>query len=360
MLYGRRDQGRSASKRLYGLIAADRHYLPTRTPSRQIYSPAMTPTHLAFAIVLTGIMATSVQSQIRPAGEPVMLTDNMDLSLQRPVPSPDGKTIALTGSNFTGLYLIDAEQPSELITLHSQPHSGFNVRWSPDGRHLLTRYSHPQQMGRYFSIRLYDVDGEGYLDLNEPVPHMPATPFFDSHQEQVVLPLGGDVQYFRLPPAKTASSPTNPEPQVQASGDRIIYIDEDNTLRQIQPDTAADLHYLNARLSPDGNYLAYEVYGGNLYVLNNVTGEITDFGVGFFPTWSPDSKYLSFTRNTDDGYRHTYGEIVVASPNRSQEEVIYASSENIPAHPHFCTVQNRIYFDYMGSGTIMYIDLLTN
>ena len=51
----------------------------------------MTPTHLAFAIVLTGIMATSVHSQIRPAGEPVMLTDNMDLSLQRPVPSPDGK-----------------------------------------------------------------------------------------------------------------------------------------------------------------------------------------------------------------------------------------------------------------------------
>lgn len=320
----------------------------------------MTPTHLALAIFLTGILATSVQAQITAVGEPVMLTDNMELALQRPVPSPDGKTIALTGSNFTGLYLLDTEQPSELLTLHSQPHSGFNVRWSPDGQHLLTRYSHPQEMGRYFSIRLYDVTGEGYLDLNEPVPHMPATPFFDAHQQQVVLPLANDVQYFRLPPAKASSLPANRDLQIQASGNRILLIDENNTMRQIQPDSDADARYLNAAMSPDGNYLAYEVYGGNLYVMNNQTGEITDFGVGFFPTWSPDSQYLSFTRNTDDGYRHTYGEIVVASPDRSEEEVIYASSDNIPAHPHFCTVKNRIYFDYMGSGTIMYIDLVTN
>ena len=150
--------------------------------------------------------------------------------------------------------------------------------------HLLTRYSHPQQMGRYFSIRLYDVDGEGYLDLNEPVPHMPATPFFDSHQEQVVLPLGGDVQYFRLPPAKTASSPTNPEPQVQASGDRIIYIDVDNTLRSNSARYRYQIYTISTHVYHRmANYLAYEVYGGNLYVLNNVTGEITDFGVGFFP-----------------------------------------------------------------------------
>lgn len=315
--------------------------------------------HLLLTIILLTGLLSAAQAQLRPAGEPVMIHDDISNNLQRPVPSPDGSMLALTGNNFTGIWLMD-QNGDNLRQIEDSRHSGFALNWSPDGSALVTRFSTYENGRRLFTARLYDAFNGESTELSESQPHMPSTPFFDPAQQHVLVAVSNEVQRFELPPQRQRALESNARPVAKASGERIVIVETNGSVRELRPVDAPEISYLNASLSPDGSKLAFEVYGGNLFVMNMQTGDLTDFGRGYFPTWSPDSRFIAFTRNEDDGYRHTYGKIVAAAADRSQEITLYESDVTIPANPHWSPGQNRIFFDYMNSGTILYIDVLTD
>lgn len=238
--------------------------------------------------------------------------------------------------------------------------TGFGMKWSADGSTLAARVTQTQNNRRSFAISLIDVPTGDAAYLSEFQPHLPSTPFFDASQQTIMLAAASDITSFNLPAERRRSVESQTRPTAMASFDRIVISDKAGEVREHRPITDEETTYLHASMSPNGNKLAFSVYGGHLYVQDLTNGELVDFGRGFFPTWSPDSQFISFTRNEDDGYRHTYGEIVAAAADGSQEVVLYSSHITIPANPYWSPVENRIFFDYMHSGSILYIDVLTN
>lgn len=316
--------------------------------------------HLLILITFILTFSTAAYSQLRAGGEPVLVHDNLNLALQQPIPSPDGNQLALTGANYTGVWILDLTS-SELRQIDATPGTGFAMKWSPDGTSLATRTRERSANRNTFAVKLLDVvSGEATM-LSEFIPHLPSTPFFDSRQQHLYVATATEVQTFNLPlQRRRSASDSAMRPVAKASFDRIVVSDSDMQLRELRPFSDAETTYLHAAISPDGSKLAFSVYGGNLHVMDLESGDMTDFGRGFFPSWSPDSRFISFTRNEDDGYRHTYGEIIAASADGTQEVVLYSSHLNIPANPYWSPTQNRVFFDYMHSGSILFIDVLTD
>lgn len=115
----------------------------------------------------------------------------------------------------------------------------------------------------------------------------------------------------------TATSNLDGQAPERTSDGTIIYIDDNNNLVESAPNGSAkkvivkmeplvpvdDRHddfFNNPRLSRDGKYVAYEGYGGGLYVVNRTTGAVvaswefllSPFGSYTSPSWTSDGKLI--------------------------------------------------------------------
>ena len=315
--------------------------------------------YLLLVLLLTTSLTISANAQLRAAGEPVLIYDDITTALQQPIPSPDGSKLALTGPNYNGIWVMN-QNGDQFRQLSDTDGTGFGLSWSHDGTSLAARATQRTDNRKSFAVMIINADNGSSELLSEFQPHLPSTPFFDAQQQRVLLATSSEIQIYNVPLQRRLSADQASVFTAKASFDRIVVTNVNGELSELRPIADSEVTYLHASISPDGLKLAFSVYGGNLFVQDLNTNELTDFGRGFFPTWSPDSRFISFTRNEDDGYRHTYGEIVAAAADGSQEVVLYSSNITIPANPHWSPVQNRVYFDYMNTGSILYIDVLTN
>jgi Tol biopolymer transport system component len=312
--------------------------------------------HLYFLLIIAAFFPLAMQAQIRLAGEPVLIYDNASLMLNNPVPSPDGRYILLAGPRFNGLWLMDLESGTT-NQLYDNPSAGFGAVWTSDAAWVIARTERFENQRRTFALIEIDIHNSEISYITEYQRGMTTTPMVHAGTSSVLIATSTEVQSFNLSSAKSSMTAVLQRPSAHANGNKLfLTLPGALDLIEFQP-FEPDQWYLNASASPDGQKIAFEIYGGNLHVLNISDGFLTDLGPGYHPTWSPDSRYLSFTRNEDDGYRHTYGEIVVAAADGSESLVLYSSDLNIPANPHWHPTQNRIYFDYMVSGTIMAVDI---
>lgn len=314
--------------------------------------------HLLLISLIWAASVLTTTAQLRPVGEPVLLFDDITLSLQNPIPSPDSRTIALTGSNFTGIWLMDANGDN-LRQLSDENHIGFGFKWSADASTIVTRSTQHENQRRSYAIKSFDLISNETSYLTEYQAHMPTVPFIEAGQQNVFVATAKVIQELPLQMSRALPGDVTLRPTAHANGNKLFHSTPNSTsLNEFMP-FGSDVQYLNASASPDGNKIAFEVYGGNLHILDIASGSLTDMGRGYKPTWSPDSQYISFTRNTDDGYVFTSGEIVAASADGHDSVVLYSSSDTIPGNPYWDFNQNRIYFDYIDSGSILYIDVAT-
>ncbi|MCH8496690.1 MAG: hypothetical protein LAT57_13810 [Balneolales bacterium] len=314
--------------------------------------------HLLLISLIWAASVLTATAQLRPVGEPVLLYDDITLSLQNPIPSPDSRTIALTGSNFSGIWLMDANGDN-LRQITDENHIGFGFKWSADASTIIARSTQRENQRRSYAIKSFDLISNESTYLTEYQAHMPTVPFFEANQQNVMVATSEEVQTISFQLSRALPSEVNLRPTAHANGNKLFFSSPtSSTLAEFTP-FGSDVSYLNASASPDGSKIAFEVYGGNLHILEIESGTLTDLGPGYKPTWSPDSQYISFTRNTDDGYVFTSGEIVAASADGLDSVVLFSSENTIPGNPHWDFNQNRIYFDYIDSGSILYIDVAT-
>jgi Tol biopolymer transport system component len=287
---------------------------------------------------------------------PQWLIGDVDNYYMHPVWSPDGSKIAFTESNYKGLWVIipDGSNP---VKISNETAAGWGFEWSADSKSILTRVAKFEGPRRLNAVKYFDIANDNAVQLTEYKSFMPGLPHWVDSDNNVLI-------FNKKRPEKIESQKVveglNPDdfPQYTCflKGTKIaVYNNQNGEIKTLDPLNAAG--YLNPVISNNGNKIAFEEYGGNLYVMNLDGSNLTDLGIGFTPDWSPDDKKLVYTISEDDGYRFTASDIYIIDLDTKEKTNITNSAELLEMRPNWSPNGKSIVFDESNSGIIYLLEL---
>lgn len=313
---------------------------------------------------LTKLLITSIfvfgavwntTAQPKVSDEPQLLVKQNGTYFQAPVWSPDGETMAFTGERYLGIWLANADGSN--IRQLTNADAGYGFSWSNDSESVLTRVSVFENRRRNHKVTIFHTNGTEPTELTEARPRMEALPKWAQYGEKVVLIQNNDIEAFdsgKEVAERFKNKPSEPfyvlKNKEIAKG--MIPV---NSTENISP--FSDAEYLNLEVSPDGQKVAFEVYAGNLYVMNIDGSNLIDLGRANRPHWSPDSNYLVASVSKDNGYNITEGNLFAFSADGSVQVNLTANTDLIAQNPNWSPDGKRIAFDVPNEGAIYIINI---
>ncbi|MEQ8523184.1 hypothetical protein [Gracilimonas sp.] len=294
-------------------------------------------------------------AQPSPNGEPEVLISAESTDFMSPVWSPDGTKIAFTSSRQQGLWIATANGGDiQQITDQS---AGYGFSWSSDSQSILTRVSEYQNKRRKLAVKIFHTNGSEPTQVTEFRDDMPTLPKWANYDQQVVLISNNDIESFdsgKEVSTRQKASTTKPF-YVLKSNQIAKGMVPSNSTEDISP--FDDAQYLNLEVSPDGRKLAFEIYGGNLYVMNIDGSNLMDLGRANRAKWSPDSQYLVAMVAEDDGHDYTKSDLYALSIDGEQRINLTASTDIIAMNPDWSPQGDRIAFDSPNDGNIYIMNI---
>ena len=104
--------------------------------------------------------------------------------------------------------------------------------------------------------------------------------------------------------------------------------------------------------SPDGGRVAFEVVGGNLFVVSLDGSGLVDLGPGHRPTWSPDGQWVAFVVTEDDGEAFTAADLWAARADGSGRTRITQTPDRLEMNPAWSPDGGRIAYDDVADGAL--------
>ncbi len=291
---------------------------------------------------LSLVLAGSAGAQTLHAdGPPVPLVDD-GADAMHPVWSPDGAHIAFTRDGYTGLWVVDADGRNAR-QLSDAPAAGFGFAWSPDGAALAARTGRYDGLRRFDAITVFDLDG-GATALTEERTSLPALPQW-AGPRHVALVSDADVEVHGLD-ADARAVPDVEVVTARLDGGLAVAETASGAVRFETPLAGARL--LNVTPSPDGDRVAFEVYGGNLYVMRRDGTNLVDLGRGERPTWSPDGRWVAFMTTEDDGHAITGADLAAARADGSVRVALTNTPDAIEMNPSWSPDGRAVAYDDRG------------
>ena len=278
---------------------------------------------------------------LRPDGPPVRLVAD-DAPALAPAWSPDGALIAFTRPGYVGLWTATADG-GDVRQVTDAAAAGFGFSWAPDGGALLarpTRYDGPR---RENAVVVYALDGEARA-LTDWRARMPALPRW-AGPAAVALPGGDGVEVLAVGGAARAEASGT----VAWAADGALAVAEPagGSVRRLDLFDGAAL--LNVTLAPDGERVAFEVMGGNLFTARLDGTDLVDLGPGHRPTWSPDGRWVAFMTTEDDGETFTAADLWAARADGSARVALTQTPDRLEMNPSWSPDGGRIAFDEGGA-----------
>ena len=254
-------------------------------------------------------------------GEPRLLLKASE-GLMAPVWSPDGSQIAVTGDNFTGIYVAKANG-SDMKQVSDAPGAGYKMQWTSRSQIQSTPYT---MVNRKKMTRVEQVD------------------VTTGRIEQVAA---GERNFKRSRVLKAANSVLQ------------VMVDNPDQATQLIPslNEFAGKMVLNPMLSPDGTKIAFQVVSKGLFVCDADGNNVKALGKGAHASWLPDSKHVMASRIEDNGHQFTKSDIFCFDVNTGAAVNVTATSDMIPVTLAVSPDGKMVAFDNDTDGAIYVIDL---
>ena len=266
------------------------------------------------------LSCSSLLAQPTSWSEPQLLI-KAEQGLMAPTWSPDGSQIAVTGDNFVGIWVAQADGTS-LHQISQATGAGYQMRWESNQEILSTPYSIEKQKRMTRIERVNAATGK----IQEVVP---ATRNF---KRSTVLD-ATDVFQIML------DEPQNATAKIAGLSDY------------------AGNWVINPALSPDGTKIAFQIVTKGLFVCNADGTGLVSLGKGSHASWLPDSHNLMMTLIADDGHRFIGSDIYCVNIDNGNVINITPNSDVIPVTIAVSPDGTKLAFDNDTDGAIYIINL---
>ncbi len=239
--------------------------------------------------------------------------------------TPDGKSILVTEVKFTGLFSIDLKTKS-VTALTKEIGAGYDFQISPDGQYVLYRPFIFKKGRKFYSLKMLNLKNKELKTLEHEVRNLSPARFVDNEvvylknnaPQKVVI--GTHINQFNQS-VKRAVFIRN----------RTIILVEDGDKKELKP--LGEGIYLWPQISPDGTKLVFTFAGDGTYV-SDLDGQIlSKIGYANAPSWAPNSQWIAYMVDHDDGHFYTDSEIYVSSWDGKKKIQITNTSDVIEMYP---------------------------
>lgn len=290
------------------------------------------------------------QENIPKFSRPEPLTQPENYFLQ-PVWAPGGQKIAMAGKNYHGIWLMDRDGKN-LTRLSDDIAAGYKFAWSSDSQEIVARTARYENRRRIHIIKVFNVESGESRVLGEYKSAIYGLPKWTSDNQKVYFMTKNGLQFIDSDRAAAIEnlSKTNRQTNFYNTRDQFVFLDSNgNEIRKFAPISGS---FLNAALSPDGQKIAFEVLGGNMFVVNVDGSEVVDLGIGERPSWSPDNEWLAYMMTTDDGHQILTSDIFVVRTNGTGKTNLTNTSHRLEMNPSWSPDGQTIVYDEKLSGRI--------
>ena len=273
---------------------------------------------LLFSAIM--LSAGSLMAQSKANGEPRLLIKSAQ-SLMAPVWSPDGSKIAVTGDNFIGIWVANADG-SNLNQVSEALGAGYKMNWQNAQTIVSTPYTMENGLRM---VRIENVNVET-AEISEVAPAQ------RGFRPSKVMK---NVNLLRIMCDQPAEA-TRLIPSLEQYAGKMV---------------------LNPALSPDGKKIAFQIVSYGLFVCDVDGANLKSFGKGAYPSWAPNSRDLMFARIQDNGERFTASDLFSVNTETGVEENLTPNSDVIPITLSVSPDGSKVAFDNDVDGNIYVVDL---
>ena len=282
--------------------------------------------YIAAALLLG---CTSGFAQPKDAGAPQLLIKS-NFSLMSPVWSPDGKHIAVTGDNYSGIWVANADGTG-LSKILSDAGSGYKMIWNGDSKTIIARTDQLINNRRYHEIKSIDIATAATETLVSSTRNISGTSTLKNIKADKAIATSAYEIMVNDPVHATSLISS----LSQYRGKMII----------------------NPALSPNGLRTAFQIPGHGVFVCNADGSSLMNIGKGSYPSWLPDNKSVVVARIQDNGNVFTAADLYCVDCTNGNVVKLTHDSRYIPITHAVSPDGSKVAFENSADGCIYVINL---
>ncbi len=299
---------------------------------------------LTLILLIPLVAAAQYKDGGRITGNIIANYSDPEVQLAHPLPSPDGKWIAATTSNYRGIHLISIEDGSVVYSRNSDVI--FHRLFTPDNRFFTFIVS-----GTKRSILMgYNFEGPVPILLPRVAPLVKQLLLSKKgrlvllhEKDSLTVLFGDDLRHY------------SGKVTICYHDGLGVYFQDQGKIVTVPRQSEGTI--ITAVPSPNFTQVVFQEAGRKLYLWDIENNEVQYLGQGEMPSWSPDGSQIVAMITEDDGHRLLTSHLRLFDLQSKSTHDITIAEPGIYMEPHFLGNKSIIVAEDRQTGTIVTIEL---